>query len=104
MCKQGRKYGVSELTFFILTRAAFINVGPRFTVVVGSSVSKKAVVRNRLKRQIRDVIRRAILVGALAGAVDVVIIVRPPFVAVPDKERVAFVEKLLFNLRLVQKV
>lgn len=47
---------------------------PRFTVVVSTKVSKKAVVRNRIKRVLRETIRLA-LSSFVSG--DYVIMVRP---------------------------
>jgi len=57
---------------------------PRFTVVVSTKVSKKAVVRNRIKRVIREMVRLrissfksgdyAIMIKPAAGKVDPVII------------------------------
>ena len=46
----------------------------RFAVVVGVKVSKKAVERNRLRRQIRAVIHEQ--VKAFAGGYDVAILIR----------------------------
>lgn len=45
----------------------------RSTVIVGKKISKKAVVRNRLKRRIRDVIRR----NQPARAVDMIVVPKP---------------------------
>ncbi len=47
----------------------------RVTVVVSTKVSKKAVLRNRIKRIIRDLIRRSVLPTLKSG--DYVIIVKP---------------------------
>lgn len=71
-------------------------------MVVGGTVSKKAVVRNRLKRQVRDVLRRAVKTGALRGGVDLVALVRPIFTKVPDDERVLFVEQALLRLHIAR--
>lgn len=97
--RTGRKYGVSELTFFVLPNRV---ERPRFAVVVGGTVSKKAVVRNRLKRQVRDVLRRAVVNGAIAAPQDMVVMVRPSFAALPDSKRVLFVEQLLLRLHLAK--
>lgn len=47
----------------------------RFAVVVGTKVSKSAVIRNRLRRQIREVLR--LNLGAIKTGFDFVFIVRP---------------------------
>ncbi|MBU0531239.1 MAG: ribonuclease P protein component [Candidatus Uhrbacteria bacterium] len=46
----------------------------RFAVVVGTKVSKKAVVRNRLRRQIREMIR--LRLGEFKPGYDLVLIVK----------------------------
>jgi len=46
----------------------------RFAFVVGTKVSKKAVVRNRLKRQLREIVHAEI--AAFRPGVDVVIMAR----------------------------
>ncbi|HLD17615.1 MAG TPA: ribonuclease P protein component [Patescibacteria group bacterium] len=47
----------------------------RFAVVVGTKVSKSAVVRNRLRRQIREVVR--LRLPGLCQGYDVALLVRP---------------------------
>lgn len=46
----------------------------RFAVVVGTKVSKKAVVRNRLRRQIREMLR--LRLGQMRPGYDLVLIVK----------------------------
>lgn len=46
----------------------------RFAVVVGTKVSKRAVIRNRLRRQIREVIR--LRLGEMKPGFDVMVLVR----------------------------
>jgi ribonuclease P protein component len=46
----------------------------RFAVVVGTKVSKRAVVRNRLRRQIREAIR--LRLGTIKPGFDVMVLVR----------------------------
>lgn len=101
ICKAGRRFGVPELTFFIAPNRIGL---PRFTVVVGSTVSKKAVMRNRIKRQVRDVMRRAIKTGAISRGVDLVAVVRPVCVAIPDRGRVLFIEQTLMRLKIARAV
>jgi ribonuclease P protein component len=47
----------------------------RFTVILGGKVSKSAVVRNRLRRQIREIVRRRLTV--VKPGFDVAFLVRP---------------------------
>jgi len=57
----------------------------RFTIVVSTKVSKKAVERNRLKRLLRDFIRRNI--GSFAPG-DYAVIVKPSAAKLQSKELV----------------
>jgi len=50
---------------------------PRYAVVVGTKVSKRAVVRNRLKRRIRDQLRLLIKVRDVRGGFDAIVSTRP---------------------------
>jgi ribonuclease P protein component len=54
--KQGRSYYTKSLGLKILASQLSLNLN-RFGIVVSSKVSKKAVERNRLKRQIRQAIK-----------------------------------------------
>ena len=56
----------------------------RFAVVVGVKVSKKAVDRNRLKRQLRQVLQDHL--GDLKGGYDVVLMVREKALGKTTKE------------------
>ena len=50
----------------------------RFTVVVGSKVSKKAVVRNKIKRQIREIIKQEL--PNLKTGKDIIVLTLPSIV------------------------
>lgn len=47
----------------------------RFAIVVGTKISKSAVVRNRLRRRIREIIHAKL--SSIAPGFDVVMLVRP---------------------------
>jgi len=66
----------------------------RVCVVVASGVSKRAIVRNRLKRQAREVLRAAIFDGRLNRALDVVVMIRAASATITDEQRVGFYKKL----------
>lgn len=51
---------------------------PRFAVVISAKTAKGAVTRNRLRRQLNEIIRTEVK-GKLAG-VDVVLIVKPKLI------------------------
>ncbi|MBF8280690.1 MAG: ribonuclease P protein component [Candidatus Magasanikbacteria bacterium] len=61
---------------------------PRYAVVVGTKVSKRAVVRNRLKRRIREQLRLLIKDKVVRGGFDAIVSVRPG----ADKLRAAILE------------
>lgn len=50
------------------------NAHSRFAVVVGNKVSKKAVVRNKIKRRVREVIQKNI--PGVRGGVDAAVVAR----------------------------
>ncbi len=67
---------------FFNIKYAFASPAPRFTVVVSTKVFKKAVSRNRLKRIVREYIRRN-LPKFKSG--DYVIAFKPKAASVPEK-------------------
>jgi ribonuclease P protein component len=72
--KQGRRHFSSHMTVFYLRRAE--NALPEKSVRVGFTVGRVlggAVERNRIKRRLREAVRRRRAVLEGAGAVDVVI-------------------------------
>ena len=58
--KRGGGIKRKELLFKVIARAQ--DSPSRFAVVVGRKVSKSAVVRNRIRRQIREVLRKELQV------------------------------------------
>lgn len=78
--KQTTARGRSFFNPFFVLKIAKNDTTPRVTVIASTKVSKKAVVRNRLKRIIRDTVRKninrmkpgdyAFIVKAKAGTVE----------------------------------
>ncbi len=68
---------------FVIKYRASQTQAPRFTVTVAIKVSKRAVVRNKIKRVIREIVRTNIT-HFRPG--DYVIIVRPSMTAIPPKD------------------
>lgn len=68
----------------------------RSTVVVSSSVSKKATVRNRIKRQVRHQLRDLLKTakGEAAGY-DIMVTVKTPLLTTSTSERRAIITSLL---------
>lgn len=88
--KLGKRFSCPECTLYIAPNT----VGrPRMTVIVASGVSKEAVVRNRVKRQARDVLRVAVKEGVLTQPLDIIVMIRSAIVKVDDGVRRDFFKK-----------
>ena len=70
--KRGRSFYAKNLGFKILTNSLGVS---RFGISVGIKVSKRATDRNRLKRQIREIINSKM--GKITPGFDIVITVLP---------------------------
>ena len=82
--KLGKRLSCPECTLYFVPNT----VGhPRVCVVVAAGVSKRAVVRNRVKRQAREVLRVAIQNKELSHAIDIVLMIRQPAAKIIDGER-----------------
>ncbi len=63
---------------FLVLKVASNNLNnSRFGFIVGKNFSKSAVVRNKVKRRLREIIRPRL--GVLKNGLDIVFIVRPNF-------------------------
>ncbi|HBL39968.1 TPA: ribonuclease P protein component [Candidatus Uhrbacteria bacterium] len=71
----------------------------RFAVVVGSRVSKKAVERNRVRRQVREIIR--LLLPEISPGKDVSVSVQPQAKALPYKKLEEALERALKKAKLL---
>jgi len=71
----------------------------RFAVVVGTKVSKKAVERNRLRRQVRETLR--LLLPTLVSGKDVAISVQPQAKTMPQAELESGLKKALKKAKLL---
>lgn len=87
--KLGKRMSVPECSLYMMPSASG---HARVCVIVASGVSKNAVVRNRVKRQARDVLRRAVEDGRVR-AIDVVVMIRGAAVRVNDAARSDFYRK-----------
>ena len=82
---------------FVIKYYASQSSSPRFTVTVATRVSKRAVVRNKLKRVIRETVRTRM--GHFRPG-DYVIIVRPSLAAIPPKEIPQLILSVMTRSRL----
>ncbi len=71
---------------------------PRFTVVVSTKVSKKAVHRNRIKRVIREFLK---LKTTLIFPADYVVIVKPAMTKLSEKLAIDSLENLMLKARIL---
>jgi len=72
----------------------------RFGIVISAKISKKAVERNKLKRQIRQAARE--FSQTLKSGFDIVILARPGFINQDYKIVKAELEKIFTKLRLLK--
>lgn len=68
--KQGRSFYSSSIKLRLLKNGLNYN---RFGFIIGTKISKKATVRNRVKRQIREIVRLKTKQGLLKSGFDVVL-------------------------------
>ena len=74
--QEGKKYNFLENGFYIKVCKNNLDIS-RFGIIVNKKVSKKAVVRNRIKRIIREIIR--LNIEEIKKGIDVVIVILPNF-------------------------
>lgn len=86
--KAGQSFYGKEIGFKIAKNNLALS---RFGILINTKVSKKAVVRNKIKRQIRAIIERNL--ENISGGYDLVIIVFPQILDKNFKE----IEKILLN-------
>ena len=72
IARKGRRSGNEAFVIYVLESKT---AGSRSAIVVSKKVDKRAVVRNRLRRQITEILRENF--AEIARPVDVVIYVRP---------------------------
>ena len=68
--KQGRSFYSSNIKMKLLKNGLSCN---RFGFIIGTKISKKATIRNRIKRQVREIIRLKTKQGQLKFGFDVVL-------------------------------
>ncbi len=71
----------------------------RFAVVVGTKVSKKAVDRNRIRRQYREIIRS--MMGAIKPGFDVILLTAKPALTLDYQQKEAKLRSTLHRAKLL---
>ncbi|MEL7225800.1 MAG: ribonuclease P protein component [Cyanobacteria bacterium P01_D01_bin.36] len=75
--------------------------GPKFGISISRKVSKRAVVRNRIKRQLKAIIRHHFM--AIDPAWQIVIVVRPPAIECSFDDFLRELEYLLQKLAIAKR-
>jgi len=93
--KQGRSVQAALFRIKILKNNLEVS---RFAIVISNKISKKAAVRNRLKRQISEILR--INLTKIKRGFDVVIVVKPVIIGSQYKEIEEVLMKSLKSARI----
>jgi ribonuclease P protein component len=96
--KSGRRLATSS---FMIRTISSVRPAPRVTVVVASTVSKRAVIRNRLKRQTRHQIRQ--LLQGVNLSVDIMVSLKRESLGRESIDRLAELRQGLSKLNIVSK-
>jgi len=96
------KKGLGYREDFLYLKVAKNNLGiTRFGFIVGKKFSSKATIRNKIKRRLREIIRKKL--NYIQKGVDGVFIVMPGFKANNFLEIEQKMDKLLKKARIIQK-
>lgn len=71
----------------------------RFAVVVGTKVSKKAVDRNRIRRQYREILR--LMMGDVKPGFDVLLLTAKPSLALDYEEKERKLRSTMYRAKLL---
>jgi ribonuclease P protein component len=97
--KRGKRYGDSHLTLISLTSEEAQLSESKFGISISLKVSKRAVIRNRLKRQIRAALRS--LLGEITPGWRVIIIVKPKAIECKYEHFLRELKELLIKARII---
>jgi ribonuclease P protein component len=95
--KRGRSFFGKNLGVKIASNELKVN---RFTIVISTKVSKKAVVRNKIKRRLRDILR--LESSYFKTGHDLIIITLPTVVEMTQLELKSEIVKTLQRAKLYQ--
>lgn len=108
--QKGDRHKSAHLTLRVLKRASIQSIKDlcegakplcpsRFGIAIGLKVSKKATTRNRIKRQIRAILRQ--FLPRLAPGWDVVVVVHPQAVRCDYEQFLRELEQLLTKAEVI---
>jgi ribonuclease P protein component len=95
--RQGRSFGNRMLSGRL--RKTDPQAPPRLAFVISAKTAKKAVIRNRARRQLREIVRP--LLPSLPRGLDISITIKLPFLSLPFAEKKRVVHELLKRSRLL---
>lgn len=98
--KQGRSFYSSNIKLKLLKNGLNYN---RFGFIIGTRISKKATIRNRIKRQVREVIRLKTKQGLLKPGFDVVLSLAGGLIGKEYQEIEKELDGLILKTALVNK-
>ena len=95
---KGRFISDSFLAIKVLSNSLKV---ARIGFLVGLKVSKKSVVRNKIKRRLRDIFRLLIKGEKLKGGFDVIVLVRPEIVEKKYEEIEKMIKRVLGKAKIL---
>lgn len=102
--QRGRRYRAPHLTLRLLHRSdqpISVPRSPRIGISISQKVSKRAVIRNRIKRQLRACLR--IFLPQLVYGVDLVVLVHPEAVRCDYPQFLRELEQLLIDAEVLNE-
>ena len=93
--RRGRAF---RTPYFTLRFLATSLKHPRVTVVVGVATAKRATIRNRVKRQVRHILKAEL--SRVRVGVDLMVSVRPPMLKSAPREQKALLHEALRRVRI----
>jgi ribonuclease P protein component len=102
--EKGKSYFIKEIGFKVLKRdqtdqSKSASMDSRFAFIVSAKTVKKAVLRNKIKRRLREIIRKKL--PEIKSGFDCIIIIRPGIEKLNYQEMKERVEKILTRLSLL---
>jgi len=94
--EKGKRIHTPDFQFIVLKSAADVS---RFAVFVPARIDKRATVRNRSKRLVREAIRR--LLPEVAGGWDVVVVVKRDLSAMKQSQALEQLKAILAQAKVL---
>ncbi|MBL7150438.1 ribonuclease P protein component [Candidatus Microgenomates bacterium] len=95
--KKGKRFSFPLFNLVVCQQSQLLN--SRFTFVVSTKISKKAVVRNRTKRLLSEAVR--LLLPQIKKGFDIIFFAKKPFLEEKLQDVMPQVEKALNKIKLL---